>query len=274
MQVILMYLHGIQLLRPMYYEYGTYDNAYCDIAIKGQYMFGENMMVSPVTTRVDVFEEKTGGVLYDLSNQTIWIPPNEIFYEVHSGNVYHTQSRDGLFIQRRFDLSEIPVYIKGNSIITKQPFDDTKVIGRANAVSYDHIEWNIYPTPTVLNNNTVSDGMTVLYEDDGYTYDYLQNNNVITTFKWSYDVNKYVFNSSVISNGNYNGFVNERMHSVKIYNILSPNKVYCNGKALNYNHLWYSFENEQGWFYNGMDIAVVVNCPQIDAFESNTRYGI
>ena len=262
----LMYLNGIQLLQPMYYNYPQCQDAYSDIAMKSQYMFGEKMLISPITAPVD----ESGDFVYGLAKQSIWLPPFQIFYEVHSGNVYYTNNKNGQYIERAFDLSEIPIYILGNSIIAKQPFDGSKVIGRASAVSYDHIEWSIYPTFVTINNQTVTNGQSVLYEDDGETYDYLQDKNVITTFKWDYDINKYTFNSSVISDGDYDGFVNERMHSVKIYNILPPIRVYCNGKLLDYNRLWYTFENEEGWYYSGLEVAVIVNCPQVITTKLNT----
>ena len=65
---------GLSLVRPMYYDYASFQNAY-NAQPNGafpQYMFGDDILVSPVVTPCDLTTNMT--------TQTIWIPPG-VWYE-------------------------------------------------------------------------------------------------------------------------------------------------------------------------------------------------
>eukprot|EP01084_Bolivina_argentea_P023375 43600_1 len=230
-----LYINNIHIMRPMYYDYSQLFNSYkCNY----QYMYGNNMIISPVTS----FSGDFNG--FNLTQQNIWIPPNDIWYELHSGSYYNNEDE---IINRWFDISEMPIYIKTGAIIAKQPFSKHKLLGRAGNVSYDHIEWNIYPIPNINDYNL----QTVLYEDDGISYDYINGSNVLTYFNFTFNSNNNnIFNAQINSKGNYNGFDNKRRYSIRIYNVFTASKVSCNGINIEYNPLYYGFEHDNGYYYD------------------------
>eukprot|EP01084_Bolivina_argentea_P279645 478097_1 len=250
-----LFTDNIQLTRPIYYEYPTLDIAY---QVGYEYYLGNNMIISPVAN-----PSGDGGV-FNLSQQQIYLPPNQYFYELHSGYYYlNTDSSGGKPMNRSFDLSEIPIYIVASSVISLQPFIGKKCIGRANNNHYEHILWDIFPKPTM--DDIYRE--TFIMEDDGYTNDYLKNINIMTKFKWNLDTNNQ-FTASVISTGNYSGFESNRRYSIKIHNILPPKSVSCNGNVLTYNKLYYGNKNDEStWFYDGKEMALIANCQSTNAFD-------
>ena len=95
------YETGVSLCRPMYYVYPENAEAYEQ---KSQYMFGDNMLIAPITSPIadgDAF-----------SSVKVWLPEGEwLEYETGtmlSGNATYT---------RRFTIDEYPVYVKAGSIL-------------------------------------------------------------------------------------------------------------------------------------------------------------
>ncbi|MDR3329349.1 MAG: glycoside hydrolase family 31 protein [Prevotellaceae bacterium] len=95
------YETGISICRPMYYDYPETELAY---AQKTQYMFGSNILVSPVVQPAD-----TAG----LAQVNLWLPQGE-WYEVSTGT---TLTGGNTLTTRHFMLHEIPYYARAGSII-------------------------------------------------------------------------------------------------------------------------------------------------------------
>eukprot|EP01084_Bolivina_argentea_P279646 478098_1 len=256
-----LYVDNIQLIRPMYYEFPIEDDAYNAIF---EYMLGNNLIISPVTT------PSGDGGIFNLTCQNIWIPPQGMWYEYHSGYYYGKDTKFGN-IKRWMDLSEVPIYVRTSSIISIQPYDKYNNIGRAGNISYSHLRWDIFPTPN-MDDDSINDRQTILYEDDGYTMNYLNETDSVyvkTIFNWNIDSNNK-FISTIKSVGNYKGFNANRRYSIRIYNVLTPSNVECNGKTILYNKLYYDNENSEGYYYNGKDMSITVNCGIINAMNSTT----
>ena len=95
------YETGISLCRPMYYDYPEAKEAY---EMKEQYMFGDKMLIAPVTTEVS----KESG----LASVKAWLPEGQ-WLEYETG----TMLKGGQTVERQFSMDEYPVYIKAGSII-------------------------------------------------------------------------------------------------------------------------------------------------------------
>lgn len=95
------YETGISLCRPMYYDYPEAKEAY---EYKEQYMFGDKMLIAPVTEAVN----KESG----LASVKAWLPEGE-WLEYETG----TMLKGGQSIERQFSMDEYPVYVKAGSII-------------------------------------------------------------------------------------------------------------------------------------------------------------
>ena len=284
------YNNSISVIRPMYYDYSGFSNAYNWMYT--QYKFGPNIIVSPITNTSNATNE------YSLIEHWTWIPPNNYWYEEHSGYLYYYESKnndqlsEGLWISRYFDISEMPIYIDAGDIpstLTVQPFDKTQLIGRNNKKYYDHIRFEIYPGPSFY--GELFAGQTYLYEDDGQTYAYLNNsinntihsinkNNVWTSIHWEYNANTKTFIANIKSIGNYNGFdpaINGRKYSLRIYNIFPGLIVRCNGIDLKYDKLYYLKTNDQlqgTYYYNGDTMSFDVNCHKTSNVFDDTKIEI
>eukprot|EP01084_Bolivina_argentea_P023373 43597_1 len=183
-----LYINNIHLLRPMYYDFIAYPSGIEFNWIHNQYMFGDYMLISPVTN----YSGDPNG--FNLTLQTLWIPPNTYWYEKHSGSLFYYESVDinnnlqeGKVIQRWMDISEMPIYIKctKNTIIPIQPFDSTQIMGKAGLKYYESLRFDIYVAPNYYSPNDNLYGENKLYEDDDiYEYPDYYNNNNNNTKKW------------------------------------------------------------------------------------------
>ena len=87
------YDEGIALCRPMYYDYPECQEAY---DFRSQYMFGDDMLIAPVTKpMVDGFAEVD-----------VWLPEGE-WFELHTGTLLN----GGAVVKRHFALDEC-VFLK------------------------------------------------------------------------------------------------------------------------------------------------------------------
>jgi hypothetical protein len=95
---------GISLCRPMYYDYPEAQEAY---EYDGQYMFGNDMLVAPVTQ---------SGKGTDKAEQTIWLPEGK-WYEVATGTLLEGNRT----VTRDFTQEQIPYYYREGAIIPLYP---------------------------------------------------------------------------------------------------------------------------------------------------------
>jgi hypothetical protein len=95
---------GISLCRPMYYDYPEQEEAY---RYEGQYMFGNDMLVAPVTKS----DKGTGAVA-----QTVWLPEGK-WYEAATGTLLD----GGTTVTRSFTREQIPYYYRAGAVIPLYP---------------------------------------------------------------------------------------------------------------------------------------------------------
>lgn len=95
---------GVGICRPMYYDYPELEEAY---HYEGQYMFGDNILVAPIT------ESDNGTNSID---KTIWLPEGK-WYEVATGEVLEGNQ----VITHKFTQDQIPYYYSEGAIIPLYP---------------------------------------------------------------------------------------------------------------------------------------------------------
>jgi alpha-glucosidase (family GH31 glycosyl hydrolase) len=131
---------GISICRPLYYDYPEETNAY---DYENEYMFGNDIFVSPIVTRSG--SDQT-------TKHSIWLPDGKWWNVCRStlinGNVTFTDN---------YAQNEIPYFYKAGSIITNYP------IQRSVTIRPDTIILKIVPG---------ANGQTSLYEDEGDTEGY------------------------------------------------------------------------------------------------------
>jgi len=95
---------GIGLCRPMYYDYPELDEAY---SYEGQYMFGNDILVAPITES----DKGTNSI-----DKTVWLPEGK-WYEVPTGEV----CQGNQVITHNFTRDQIPYYYREGAIIPLYP---------------------------------------------------------------------------------------------------------------------------------------------------------
>ena len=92
---------GISLCRPMYYDYPEANEAY---TYKNEYMFGDNLLIAPITQPIATGEK--------YSQVDVWLPEGE-WLELATG----TMLQGGATFKRPFSIDEYPVYVKAGSLL-------------------------------------------------------------------------------------------------------------------------------------------------------------
>ncbi len=147
--------YGEPICMPMYYRYDSYD-AY---EFPNQYIFGGQLLVSPITTKMDK--------RLNLSSSWVWLPEEGVRYtDIFNGRIYN--GRWGIPMYR--DLDSIPVLAREGSIVPMYRNADT------NDLSLDQpLEIHLWR----------GNGEYELYEDDGETNAYKNGIFAITKFALS-----------------------------------------------------------------------------------------
>jgi alpha-glucosidase len=96
---------GVAFLRPLYYDWPEDDAAYTS---KNEYLFGDQMIVAPVTAAAD---KVTG-----LAQEQVYLPKGD-WMEWPTGRHF----AGPVSAERSFSIAQIPVYVKDGAIVPMQP---------------------------------------------------------------------------------------------------------------------------------------------------------
>lgn len=185
---------GVPLIMPLYYLYDN-DNAYID---KNSYLLGDQLLVHPMTTRMD---KKSC-----LAVEKCYIPEND-FIDIFTNKTY---SQGNTFIAR--ELCDTPVLIKKGGILPL----NRSFTGVSNP---NEIE-------LIIN---IGNGSYSLYEDDGITRNYENGTFTKTNFVGNENGNTYTLNISSL--GDVSVLPKCRSYIVKPINIINADTVTLfNGK--------------------------------------------
>ena len=192
---------GISLCRPLYYDYPEADEAY---EYEGQYMFGNDILVAPITTR-----PQANG----LTEKEIWFPEGK-WWSVSTNELIQGPCKRSM----AFTDAQIPYFFRQGAIIPYNPPSVMNVTER--------------PDRLVLNAVYGSDGSFCLYEDDGDNADY-DTNYATTLFTQTISGDKatYVIHPR---QGTCAKAPQSRSYEMHIYNSVAPLAVKVNGVAAQY----------------------------------------
>eukprot|EP01106_Pelomyxa_sp_JSP_P014532 TRINITY_DN4679_c0_g1_i1.p1 TRINITY_DN4679_c0_g1~~TRINITY_DN4679_c0_g1_i1.p1 ORF type:complete len:213 (+),score=40.48 TRINITY_DN4679_c0_g1_i1:628-1266(+) len=145
---------GLALVRPLYYEWPESSEAY---TMKNEYMFGNDMLVNPITAPSDS---------NNISTQVMWFPPGW-WVEFYSGEFFQGPAT----VTRQFMLDEIPVYVRAGAVLPMRVFNGQDLIGKAQE------------TPTQLKLVGYVSGME---PGDSYTSKYYDDDGITTAYEQGY----------------------------------------------------------------------------------------
>lgn len=224
---------GISLCRPMYYDYPEKEEAY---KFRDQYMFGDRMIVSPITAPEDQNSM--------LSKRRIWLPEGK-WIEWFTGSILEGP---GIF-ERNFSIDEIPVYVRAGSIIPFQP-----KMRHTGEKPVDPLILTVFPYDS---------GEIEIYEDEGNTLGYKKGE-----FSWQKVLNQLICENKIKleihpARGKFPGMLERRSYEIRVPMILPPEKILCNGKEVIYS----KEEKEMTWRYDGNKLMVIINLPKFNIRE-------
>lgn len=201
------YDEGISLCRPMYYEWPEASEAY---AFRNQYLFGDDILVAPVTA-----PGKEG-----YATVQVWLPEGK-WYEWQTG----TMLDGGRIVERTFALDEYPVYVRAGAILPM--YGDT--VKNLNA-NNEEILLTLFPGGS---------GEFSLYEDNGddkrYAAEFAR-----THLKSVRDGNLLTVTVGKRT-GAYRGMPAERKFSVKVLASAAPVSVTVDGAKADWTYLGEEF---------------------------------
>ena len=193
---------GIPLVRPMYYAYPHKKEAY---EVKNQYFFGSELIVCPITERIDT--------RFELAGTDAYIPSGR-WTDIFTGRIYSGDKKIKLFR----DEASIPVLAKEGAIIPLYP-ENTG---------------NSTENPSLLELWLYRGcGSFDLYEDDGITYEYLNGKSCTTHFSIGENGSNCEFVVSPV-NGDISVIPGKRSYVLSFKDILNADTVDAlkNGKKL------------------------------------------
>lgn len=185
---------GVSLLRPMYYHWPEHDEAY---RARDQYMFGDDLLVAPVTAPCDEASEMAG--------VRVWLP---------SGNWIDTARglhlEGGRWLDAGYMLAEIPVFVRPGTVIWGQ-----RPERRLNPGGYLRLTVTVYPGAS---------GTGWLYEDDGVSCDYLQGAQVHLGCDHDWSPTRHRLRIGPFR-GSYRGFTPQRELELRLPMVRPPSNV-------------------------------------------------
>ena len=190
---------GLSLCRPLYYDWPD-----CPEAFRNEYMFGDDMLVAPITAPMEG----------NFSTLDIWLPQGS-WYEVCTG----TMLQGGQVVTRNFKIDEYPLYVKAGAIIP-QYTDCHQHVGGTDWTQFDLM---IYPG---------ADGDFTLYYDDGDDKNY-DENNMWVRFQTTRQENTCLVSINP-AEGNY--IPASRNITLKLVASDVPEHVYCNDKEIEWEY--------------------------------------
>ena len=117
---------GVGLLRPMYYAYPEYDEAYATTAT--QYFFGNDMIIAPITTPAN---RPVNGTIA----KAVWLPVGR--WVSWLGNTTH---KGPVAVSQTYSQSDIPVFVRAGAVIP------LKTMASVTSPAPDPMMWLLYPS--------------------------------------------------------------------------------------------------------------------------------
>lgn len=219
---------GLAFLHPLYYDSPEDPEAY---EANNEYMFGENMLVDPVTRPVEKDSQ--------LAKLSVWLPRGN-WIECDSG----TSFQGPVTADRSFSIRQIPLYVKAGSII---PMQSAGALSRGK--QSDPLILTVFP----LQNEQVSKYR--LYEDAGDTPGYQLGESAWTPIEAALDDQGVALTVTIApAEGRYKGMPTARSYELRLPGNWPPSAVSVNGESLAYTRK----RDVPGWHFEGDTLTTVI----------------
>jgi alpha-glucosidase len=199
---------GVAFLHPLYYEAPEAAEAY---AAKDEYMFGDEMLVAPVTHEVAKDSQ--------IAKRSVWLPEGN-WIEWQSGE----HLKGPIALERSVSIRQIPVYVKAGAIIPMQP--PMRYTGEKPV------------DPLIVTVFALEDGQTStykMYEDAGNSTGYKRGEEAWTKIQATQDADSGSLRLTVAAvEGRYAGMHTARAYELRLPGTWPPERVTVNGEAVEF----------------------------------------
>ena len=220
---------GVAFLRPLYYDWPRDDAAYTS---KGEYLFGDQIIVNPVTAAAD----RISG----LATEQVWLPQGD-WIEWPTGKHF----AGPVSAARSFTISQIPVYVKAGAIVPMQ-----QATLHTGEEPVDPLVVNVWPlAPGASSSYSV-------YEDSGVSVDYQRGVFARTPIEAQQKGDTLRVEIGSVE-GSYPGMLKSRGYELRLPADWPPVAVTVNGKAL----LFAKPREHSGWTFEGNTLTTVIPIP-------------
>ncbi len=220
---------GVAFLRPLYYDWPEDDAAYTS---KDEYMFGDQMLVSPVTAPSD----KISG----LATEQVYLPKGD-WIESPTGKHFAGPAT----VARSFTIAQIPVYVKTGSIVPMQP-----PMPYTGARPVDPLIVTVWPLDAGKSSSYS------LYEDSGASVEYQRGVFARTPIQATQTGDTLQVEIGPVE-GSYPGMLKTRGYELRLPADWPPASVTVDGKALKP-----AKPNQTGgWTFEGNTLTTIIPVP-------------
>jgi alpha-glucosidase len=220
---------GVAFLRPLYYDWPREDAAYSS---KGEYIFGDQMLASPVVVPAD---KATG-----LSTEKVWLPEGE-WIEWPTGKHF----TGPVTAERSFSIEQIPVYLRAGAIVPMQP--PMRYTGEKPV---DPLIVNVWPL------KPGSTSSYQVYEDSGLSVEYQRGVFARTPVKATQTGDRLLVEIGPVQGG-YPGMPKARGFELRLPADWPPTAVTVNGVPVRQA----GPAGKGGWTFEGNTLTTVIPVP-------------
>ena len=221
---------GVAFLRPLYYDWPEADEAYSN---KDEYIFGQQMIVAPVTKPVDKDSH--------LAQESVWIPQGE-WIEQPTGKHFTGPTT----VQRNFAINQIPVYLRAGAIVPMQP--------SMQYTSQKPVDPLILEVEPLADNGKSTYSV---YDDSSKGEDYKRGICTWTDVDAKQSGDDFTVEIAPIRGG-YPGMLRERGYEIRLPADWPPESVTVNGTNL----AFALHSDKPSWHYDGNTLTTVITTPR------------
>lgn len=157
------WLYDESMMAPLVFSFEEDENVY---DIKDQYMFGEALMVCPVT------EAKA-------EKRSVYLPAGTDWYDFFNNEKFE----GGQWIEVETPLEKMPIFVKAGSILPMTEATE-------HVVAHEEITWTVYPG---------KDSAYIFYEDEGDGYGYENGEYTVSVYEWNENEQKLICENKEIT---------------------------------------------------------------------------
>jgi alpha-glucosidase len=217
---------GVAFFRPLYYDWPDAPEAYDN---KNEYLFGDQMLASPITAPAD---KKSG-----LAVEKVWLPQGE-WIEWPTGKHFTGPTT----VERSFSLDQTPVYLRAGAIVPMQP--PMRYTGEKPV---DPLIVNVWPlAPGAGSSYSV-------YEDSGVSVDYQHGVYTRTPIKATQIGDTLKVEIGPVE-GSFTGMLKARAFEVRLPADWPPTSVTVNGVPVKHAEV----AGKGGWTFEGNTLTTVI----------------